>query len=207
MKKEAALKIICDCAQTYHEVLEGRNLLFVCAGPNGQISTLEIVFTGSNFLHMTGVKFRTVPRLSASEFYSRCLHHRLRPSDFDLDPLGYTELKLAVLPSLLKPNLGANMVGDYNGSHPLLVTDKLAGNVKCCLGLVTDPQKQPFYAPNSVLNLNIKDVTHDTRRILATYRKTIAEAQYSELIYKAKKVRWEDVQLPEAFAYLELPQE
>lgn len=141
------------------------------------------------------------------EFYSRCLHHRLRPGDFDLDPLGYTELKLAVLPSLLKPNLGANMVGDYNGSHPLLVTDKLAGNVKCCLGLVTDPQKQPFYAPNSVLNLNIKDVTHDTRRILATYRKTIAEAQYSELIYKAKKVRWEAVQLPEAFAYLKLPQE
>ena len=124
-----------------------------------------------------------------------------------MDPLGYTELKLAVLPHLLKPNLGANMVGDYNGSHPLLVTDKLAGSVKCCLGLVTDPHKQPFYAPNSVLNLNIKDVAHDTRRILVTYRKNIAEAQYSELVYKAKKVCWETVQSPEAFAYLELPQE
>lgn len=44
-------------------------------------------------------------------------------------------MKMRVLPSLMKKNLSAKMLGDYNMSQPKLYTDKIAGSLSACMGL------------------------------------------------------------------------
>ena len=83
MKKEQALKIIFQCADKFEKNLANKNLLFVCSDKKMNISTVEVAFIRSNFLHMTGVKFNTGKRLSANEFYKMCLDRRLSLKDFD----------------------------------------------------------------------------------------------------------------------------
>ncbi|MCD7956704.1 MAG: PBECR4 domain-containing protein [Lachnospiraceae bacterium] len=205
MKKEAVLKILFECAAAYKENLVGRNLLFICVDPQNRVSTLETVFMATNFLHMTGVKFLTVPKMNARTFYDRCVGKYLRVEDFDLDPLGYTEVKLKVLPRLVTPNLSANMIGDYHSARPILETDKLAGNMHCCMGLVTNFSQAPYYSPNSVLATDIRELASDRVRIIATYRKYAKEKQYSELVYVAKKVDWAKINYPPDFLYLDKP--
>lgn len=188
MKKEEALSIILKCADQYKMNLANRNLLFICTNSTLNVSSIEVIFTGSNFLHMTGIKFLSTPVISPNAFYNRCIDRRLTINDFDMDENGHTEQKLMVLSQLVKANLSADAVGDYNSSRPLLVTDKLAGGVKCCMGFVADEKKKPFFAPNSVMNEDIRKLTNSRLRIVATYRKKVTDAYYNEIVYKAKRI-------------------
>ena len=43
-------------------------------------------------------------------------------------------------------------------------------------------------------------------RIIATYRKSRSEEQYSEIVFTAKKVEWEKIVLPDEYSYLVLPE-
>lgn len=205
MKKEAVLKILFECATAYKENLVGRNLLFICVDKKNKVFTLETVFMPANFLHMTGVKFLTVPKMNARTFYDRCVGKYLRTEDFNLDPLGYTEVKLKVLPRLVTANLSANMIGDYHSARPILETDKLVGNTYCCMGLVTNFTQTPYYSPNSVLTTDIRELAGDRVRIIATYRKYAKEKHYSEEVYLAKKVDWSKIHFPSEFSYLDKP--
>ena len=62
-------------------------------------------------------------------FYSFALRVRLREQDIGFATDGTAEMKLDVLDSLMKIHLTAKMLGDYNNSQSLLITDKLAGRV------------------------------------------------------------------------------
>lgn len=196
MTKEEALSIIFNCADQYKSNLEDRNLLFICTNSALKVSSLEAAFIGSNFLHMTGIKFLSTPPMSPNAFYSKCMDRRLSVQDFDMDKQGHTEQKLLVLPQLVKANLSANIVGDYNSSRPLLATDKLAGGVRCCMGFVCDHKKAPFLVPNSVMNEDIRKLTNNRLRIVATYRKRIMDTDYNEIVYKAKKIEWMNLKYP-----------
>lgn len=204
VSKQKVLPLLFSCAEKYKENLQGRNLLFICVDKHKRISSLEVSFDASNFLHMTGCD---VPRgkISATDFFERCLDRRLSLNDFELADDGTTMLKLKVLPQMLSPNLAANSIGDFNNSRPKLYTEKLAGGVKGCIGFIkTQPADR--YVPNTVLSEDIKNMITSSHRILATYRKKRDEQKYSELVYRAKKVEWDTISFPKEYSYLQKPE-
>ncbi len=202
MKKEDALRIIFACAEEYKENLANRNLLFICANSAMKTTAIETVFGVGNFLHMTGVKFRKGREISANGFYRRCVDKRLTLNDFDMAKDGTTDLKLEVLPICVKANISANMAGNYNGLRPYLYTEKLVGGVRGGIGFVYD-EKRGLYAPNTILNEDIRKITDEKIRIIATYRKSTKESEYSECVYMAKKLDWSKMRYPEAYHNLQ----
>lgn len=190
MKKDAAIKIITDCAKQYHANLEGKNLLFVF-GSLQKPSTFETVFLPRNFLHLTGVEVDESRFAGSSDFYEKCLKGQLSPRDFSLANNGTTEMKLSILPQLMNIQRFAKMVGDYSFTKSMLYTEKLAGNITACLGFV---REDTYYIPNTAIKEDIRDITRrPQQRILLIYKKHIHEVQYRELCYAAKNIDIEQV--------------
>lgn len=196
--KQQALSIIVDCALKYEQNLSGRNLLFLLKSKELSVSSLEVAFYPYNFLHLTGVRLNK--KISAADFYQKCLNHKLCTEDFSFVQDGTTHLKLNVLPLLMTKNISAKMAGDFQNSSPFLYTDKLIGNVKSCLGFVKT--RHACYVPNTVLNLDIRNATQRTLQVIATYRKRQEESLYNDLVYKSKTVQCESIHLPEKYSYL-----
>ena len=53
----------------------------------------------------------------------------------------------------------------------------------------------------------MRDSIENQQRIILTYRKSIDDDQYSELVYKTKNISWSRVSLPSEFSYINLPEE
>lgn len=202
--KEEALKIIIACAKKYNEHLLNKNLLFIAANKQNILYTTEVLFKDSNFLHLTGCRVNK-DKMSASRFFDACINNKLSLSDFNVAPDGTTDLKLSVLSALMSKNLSANTIGEYNSEGIRLYTEKLVGGIKGCIGFITDAQSH-MLVPNTVLNKDIRDCTKIPQlRILITYRKSISEANYSEIVYSAKKINWDNIVLPQNYEYLPKP--
>ena len=137
MKKEAAIKIITDCAKSYRKNLENKNLLFVF-GALQSPEYFEASFLPRNFLHLTGVKLSPNRISGSTDFYGRCLSGQLSPADFDMAQNGTTDMKLSILPQLMQLHHSAKMVGDYDNTKSVLYTEKLAGNISACIGFVKE---------------------------------------------------------------------
>jgi len=196
MKKEEAIKIITACAKNYRTNLENRNLLFIFYN-SGSVESIETIFLPEHFLHLTGVK---CGRISGSHFYSKCLDGRLSPSDVALTENGTTEMKLQVLPQITDIQKTAKMLGDYNYSKTELLTDKLAGNVKACLGFV---RAGYYYVPNTVLREDVRNLTTTpAKRILAIFRKKSNTAYYEENTYLASGLDVHDLMTNDALSNL-----
>jgi hypothetical protein len=134
------------------------------------------------------------------------LKRRLSINDFELSIDGTTEMKLRVLPIILKSqSLSANMAGDYFSRKPVLLTDKLAGGVKGCVGFVYDDTLK-CYVPNTVLNEDIRFNIRERQRVILAYKKDIEEGEYNERVYQAKKINWNTIELPDEYKYLSLPE-
>lgn len=196
LSKKDAIRIITSCAKDYANNLAGKNLLFLFLSAANHISGIETKFSKSNFMHLTGLK--TI-YLSPIDFYERCVNGKIKEEDFEFAHDGTTELKLEVLPILIKNNLSAKMIGNYCSTSPKLYTEKLVGNVKGCVGFI---QTADFYVPNTVLNLDIRDYVTDCARIIAVFRKNIQEDKYTEITYKAKKLNISDYFLAQPYDYL-----
>ena len=82
--KQQAISIITDCAVKYKENLDGYQLLFILKDKHKHISSLEVSFNPYNFLHLTGIKL--ADKTTATDFYERCLNHKLSPDDFSFAP-------------------------------------------------------------------------------------------------------------------------
>lgn len=194
MKKDEAIRIMAECAKLYHENLENHNLLFVFGLPQAP-EYFEATFLPRHFLHLTGVELSADRVKSSTDFYDRCLKGRLKPSDFNIPKNGTAEMKLSILPQLMKVYKTAKMIGDYSFTKSVLYTEKLAGNISACMGFVRDDR---FYIPNTALREDIRDVTkRPQKRILAIYRKPIREQKYIELCYVAKDVNIAELPLSE----------
>lgn len=188
----------------FKENLVDRSLLFITTDKHKNVHCLEVTFDIGNFLHMTGFKLRK-SGINARHFFNLCYDKRLTEADFDFSADGTTEMKMRVLPSLMKKNLSAKMLGDYNMSQPKLYTDKIAGSLSACMGFVRDGGEGRF-VPNTVLEGDIRTKVKAADRIIATYRKSRSEEQYSEIVFTAKKVEWEKIVLPDEYSYLVLPE-
>ncbi len=200
MDKKQALAILFSSAEEYQNNHVDHSLLFLCTDKHKKTYCVEVTFEVASFLHLTGV----VTTISPNNFFAMCLSRRLSVNDFEFAKDGTTEWKLEVLPRVVRQNLSANMIGEYNKSRPLLFTEKIAGSVSACMGfqLVGSAGR---YIPNTLLKGDIRTLVDRADRIIATYRKKRSEGQYSDIVYVAKKVDWENITLPAEYAYLPLP--
>lgn len=131
--------------------------------------------------------------MNSKDFYELCIGHRLSPRDFELH--NTTELKLQVLDGLMNIQTTAKMIGEYSSTNPLLYTEKLAGGVHACLGFVNN---NGIYYPNTALKEDIRKVSASScERVLAVFKKDIAEGIYTEHCYTAKGINIETIMLPE----------
>lgn len=203
LTKTQAIEIVTDCAKQYRDNLANRMILFLVTDKHKRVSGFEVSFDASNFMHLTGCKVDE-NQITAIKFYERCLERKLKESDFEFATDGTTPMKLSVLPMMLCKSLSANSVGSYNHRQPTLYTEKLAGGVKGCMGFVED-EKSKRYVPNTILKVDIRDYTNETYRIIATYRKYKTDAEYSELVYAAKKIEWDKIKFPDEYSYLPRP--
>lgn len=189
MTKEKAISVLCECAEKYKKNLSGKNLLLLCLNKEKKIFVMELTFDAGNYLHLTGCAVGD--KMSAKEFYRKCLGHRLRICDFEFAADGTTEMKLEVLPLMVTKNLSAHMIGDYNAGYPKLYTEKMVGGVKGCMGFVKN--KYGRLVPNTVLKADIRQYVSHPARIIVIFRKKREEQKYSETVYRAKNVGWGDV--------------
>ncbi|MGN1193889.1 MAG: PBECR4 domain-containing protein [Acutalibacteraceae bacterium] len=206
--KEKAIAVVTSCAKKYKENLADKSLLFLCMDKHKNVSHIEFTFDASNFLHLTGLKMVTVRndngndyKLTATQFYNKCLDGKLSTKEFDFASDGTTALKLDVLPYVMDKRMSASMVGDYNSMNPRLYTEKLVGGVKACVGFVT-ADNSGRYVPNTVLKVDIRDYAENMVRVIAVFRKGKSQEYYSEMIYKVKNVDWKSIELPSELAYL-----
>lgn len=204
MTKKEALSIVFACADAYQENLVDRMLLLVTTDKQKRVLCTEVSFDASNYLHLTGFKL-THGNMSANNFYDLCLDRRLTERDFEFAADGTTILKMRVLPGVMKKNLSARMLGDYNGLGPRLYTDKIAGSTGACIGFIASGRRGR-YVPNTMLEGDVRSLTKSADRIVAIYRKRKGDERYVEIVYVAKKVDWSKISLPEEYSYLSLPQ-
>ena len=194
MDKDAAIRIITACAKLYDDNLKNKNLLFFFDDGWNGVAYIETLFLRRNYLHLTGV-IQSGTRMRATDFYDISLRGQLSPSHFDLHKDGSSDLKLSVLSTIMSIHKTAKMVGDYNMTKSLLITEKIVGTVTACLGFV---RENDYYLPNTVLREDIRDVTRSPqRRILATSLKKSNDTVYSEISYLAKDFTIGSLVLPD----------
>ena len=198
ISKKQALSVVYSGADAYEENLANKSLLFLSVDKHFRTHCMEASFNESNFNHLT--RLRT--KLTANEFFSACHDRRLSDKSFWFAPDGTTELKLKVLPAIVKRDLSARMIGSYNDSRPLLYTEMLAGGVNACVGFERD-KKNGSYVPNTLLKEDIRKlVVGRPQKIILTCRKGQGDSRYSEAVYAAKDIDWDRLELPTEHAYL-----
>ena len=194
MDKKQAIRVITDCAKIYDEELCGQNVLFLFGSASAPVCA-EAKFNRQHFLHLTGV-IKT-QRITAQQFYNRALTGHLGENVFSIPSDGTVELKLSVLPGLCRIHKTARMIGDYNNSKSLLVTEKLVGGTNACVGFI---REDAFYIPNTALREDIRDITISPwQRIIATFRKPQKALQYTELCYIAKGIERAELKIPQEY--------
>lgn len=179
LSKQEAIRIVVSCAEAYKTELLNCDLLIVSKANNNRLNFLRVTFRKGNFLHLTGLK----TEVRAARFFDMCIAHKLSPKVFEFASDGTTQLKLEVLPQLMRKDLSAKMIGDIDSRTPKLYTEKLVGNIRACIGLVND---SCTYVPNTVLNHDMRDITSNRAQIVAVFRKSIEESQYFEVTYKTQ---------------------
>lgn len=195
--KRNAMQIMIRCAQIYKENLLNKNMLIITS-KNNKIEHLEIRFPKSAYLHLTGVDVgvdRDGNKISANDFFKLCSKRKISLNNFEFKDDGTTRLKLDVLENVLKINSSVKMVTIYNGRRPKLYTEKLAGNVTACMGLVKDDYEN-YYVPNTILKSDVRDEGTDVERVLAIMEKQENEEVYENIIYTAKKIKLNELNIP-----------
>lgn len=184
------LKIILESAKLYRDNLADKNLIIISYNANTKLyNYIETVFLERNFLHMTGVQIRPEkagkpynPDIGgAMKFYELCLLNELKLGDFKQAVDGTTPLKMNVLPQLMK--LTGNLMGDFNFTKNRLVTEKLVGNQRGCMGFV---KENNYYIPNTVIQDDIRDITYKTNSVVCILIKEKASDKYTHVKYMKK---------------------
>ena len=193
VRTEEIVRKICECAAKYRQQLANKNYMVIYnAAVNPQElepEMLEIIFNPRNFLHLTGV----LTSMSPAQFYKVCAASKLKPSDFSKPSNGTHEQKLKVLGELVCLHKSCKMIGGFNGNGFYLETSRVMGNVRGAMGFVESEQNSNFFAPNTVLQGDVRDRVCKPHRILAMLRKQIKEARYERVCYVAKGVELCDI--------------
>lgn len=205
MNKQLAISIIYTCAKEYDGNLKDKAFLFVWEG-KGIRGYQETAFYDSNFMHLTGVKLQGNSISGPKHFYTNCLNNAVSLNDFCFSENGTTELKLRVLPSLMKLHKTAKMFCYYTGGRFKLKTDTLIGGVSGCLGFVKDTyHKQGYFVPNTALHTDIRVEGYPIYRIIAIFSKHVADEKYKSYTTLAKGFELANILADQEISNLCLP--
>ena len=189
MKKEEAIRVLSNCAKHFYSNLENKNLLYVF-NDGKELRYFEALFLPRHYLHLTGVNLLS-NRIKSSDFYNLCLRGQLSPTVFSFHKNGTTEMKLSVLPQVMNIHKVAKMVGDYDFTKSILITEKIVGTVTACIGFVRDGN---YYYPNTTLREDIRTVTlSPQKRIIAIFSKQKNEQKYKDCTYRAKDIYFDSI--------------
>lgn len=206
MTNTEVLKIILYSAKLYRDNLVDKNMIIIIYDATTKLySHIETVFYKRNFLHLTGVQIRSKkgapafnPEIGgATDFYELCLINELKITDFKQAFDGTTPLKISVLSQLM--TLTGNLLGDFNYTKNLLITEKLVGNIRGCMGFV---EEHGYYIPNTLLKDDIRDVTYKTNSVVCILEKLQTEDIYNCLKFykkgkaKKKKIKGKVIVVP-----------
>lgn len=180
--KAEAIRIITDAAATYDAIMRDRQFLVAFAGIPG-IDFCIVGFKANNFKHFTGIK----SDLSASDFYRKALAHKLSPNDFSFDSSGNAQRKLAVLPQLSRMFFGNALRGVFNRSGILLEADYVIGGTATRIAVAFRNGKR-FDVPVSLYCEDVKNLTIGSTRVLAVWRRSFGETDFTENTYSAKDI-------------------
>lgn len=188
--KEQARRTVLNCAKQYEQKLLNKNLLIIYRDRQiNRIRHIEVAFYEKNFQHLTGLELvdeaGNVLRNQSENFYRKCIENKLSVNDFRFRPDGTAQLKLMALPVLTNITRITKITGDYNGSRPYLLVDRVIGNVNFCLGLNRDGESG-FYVPSSALLEDIKKLSVAPCQVLVILEKEAGETAYSTVRHVAK---------------------
>lgn len=194
MKKSDCIKQIVDGAKLYDANLSGKEFLFIGRDTTfGSYWWFETRFLPRHYAHLAGIS--PSEGKSAVQLYDLCLHNRLRPSDFQLNGNAIAA-KLDVLPEMMKLPWTAKMIGSFNDSGNYLCTEKLAGNVRGCMGFIHDTGIE-YDIPNTLLKGDIRDMVNGTYQLIAVFRKAVRQPLYDATpISVAKFLKNKEIELP-----------
>ena len=164
--------------------LSNKNLLFVYYDKN-IVKYIETKFLPSNFLHLTGIKYKRESNNNAIKFYKDILDKKVSLKNLKIVNEGIIKLKLNILNMILDINYSAKMIGEFNSNFKnLLRTEKIIGTNVYSMGFI---KVGDYYIPNTTLKEDIRNITNKTNRVIAIFSKEIKEKQYSKLTYINKK--------------------
>ena len=186
--KKKFINIIAECQKEYDKNLKNNKIMFIIE-ENNKINKEEVFFGKRNFYHLTGIRAfnNTGSELSPSNFYYLLSRGRIDRLNIERKD-NMADLKLQILPQLMRIDRTANMIGDYYNSNIFLQTEKVAGNINSCMGFVKD-KKMNIYIPNTALNLDLRSITSTRNKIVAILKKNINDKLYKNITYL--KVQYE----------------
>ena len=145
----------------------------------------KITFNKGNFLHLTGLNTKLKP----NQFYKSVKSKKIKPSDISIKPNGTTRLKLDILDQMHNLFYQPILIGDYDGFVKIhLDADYIIGNLKAkgvCIGL----RGEEKCIPNSLLQEQVKKITHTPKPIMLTLKKKIGANDFQTITYQSKKIK------------------
>lgn len=195
------LSIVSNAAAIYAKELLGYSLVVLYKDTSTSLNSYTVHFNERNFMHLTGICHKSIENYNTGRFFHLALERRLVSDDFEMVNSHTTPRKLEVIETTLKNLTRAYMIGTYNNSGPLLVTDRIVGNLYSCVGFAADEYNGCNY-PNTLLKGDTRQKLRDCHQICAIFRKKKREESYSEATYIAKKIPWDTFNFPEEFQYL-----
>ena len=173
----------------FQKNLNGKKFLVIYRDRNTNIlDYIEIKIEGSNYYHLTGLAYKEdngnkedrVPY--ASRFYSELVDKKLSAKSLKFKD-NNSQLKLWVLPSIMKYFQYSKMIGNFNESGIELKLDKVIGSTSVCLGLKKISRK--MYAPASSLYGDTRKKAKQIHQVIAIFEKE-SEEKYEKIKYVAK---------------------
>lgn len=189
------LRIISKCLKDYDENLKNKKIMFIIENKDKSITKEEVFFPKSSFYHLTGIilENKDGKKVNAYEFYDLIKNKRISLNDYIIKSKDKTtDLKLQVLPQLMRLDKMANMIGDFSNFNLFLQTEKIAGNINACMGFIKSNDLN-IYIPNTALKKDIRDITDNRNKIIAIMKKDLTENLYKNITYLKQNYNIEDI--------------
>jgi len=184
--KAEALRIIHNSAVAYKNNLLNKNIMFV-AYKDEVTQLFETKFLPSNFRHLTGI----ITNLNSTRFFEAAFNNKLKESDINFARDGTTQKKLDVLYSLMSIHKTAKMAGDFESSHKVLLSDKVAGTTTAVMGFIKDDN---YFVPNTVIKDDVRQIVRKpTLVIAAIFIKPDRQPLYNEISFLRRDITVEQI--------------
>lgn len=159
------IRLTTSAAKKYDAMLLNKRV-YVVFGAMNKPKIIELTFSDTNFMHLTGLVYHSVDEKKAERFYSQAVNGKLKESDIDIKDHTTIE-KLYVLNATVNLKSNAKMIGAFDETkHIFLKTDKLIGGIHSCMGF--EKQKNTnVYFPKTVLNADIREKVYSYDTVLA----------------------------------------